>query len=158
MKKKNTNGVLRFWDYIRIAFYVKFRPDKLATIGPARGALLALPDGTTFISASPQLQEVRPLPTGGPLPMPHAMAMAVIEESAPNIGMGICTSASFELDEEFEQMQQQRDADELAVREMRFWPHGPSDAPELAKDIQNAAEALVVARDGVDHITPTEKE
>lgn len=158
MKKSTFNGELGFWDYLVIAFYTKFRPSKLSEVGPVRASLWALPNGKTFVRVSPRLQEVRPLPTSGPLPMPRAMAMAVIEETPPSVAQGVCTSASFELDEEFERNMQQRDADELAARELARTPHYVADEPALAKDIQDTAEALVVARDGVDHITPTKKE
>lgn len=149
MEKRIFDGNLGFWDYVAIAFYTKFAPKKLVAVGPARATIFALPNGKTFLSTSPRLQELKPLPTTAPLPMPRAMAMAVIEEVNPNLGAVSCTSASPELDDEFEAVIQQRDADELAAKELAL--RGDFG---LAKDIQSAAESFVIGRDGQDFITP----
>jgi hypothetical protein len=68
------DGNLGFWDYVRIGFYTRFAPKKLAAIGPVRGIAYAMPDGKTFFSASPRLQELRPLAVAaaGPLAKPQA--------------------------------------------------------------------------------------
>jgi hypothetical protein len=164
MEKRVFDGNLGFWDYIAIAFYTKFAPKKLVAVGPGRATIFALPNGKTFISASPRLQELKPLPTTAPLPMPRAMAMAVIEETNPNLGAVSCTSACPELDDEFEAAMQQRDADELAAKErastsvqnlqnlIAALEKGGYETPKDA--IQEAAEAVIIGRDGQDFITP----
>lgn len=149
MEKTTFDGNLGFWDYIAIAFYTKFSPKKLVAVGPARATVFALPNGKTFFSTSPRLQELKPLPTTAPLPMPRAMAMAVIEEVNPNLGAVSCTSASPELDDEFEAAMRQRDADEMVARELA----NAGFAAEV-EDIQNAAEVLVATLGGQDFITP----
>lgn len=168
MEKTTFNNDLGFWDYIAIAFYVKFAPKKLSAVGPARATIYALPHGKTFFSSSPRLQELKPLPTSSPLPMPGKLSMAVIEEAIP--GASPCTSASPELDDEFEAGIQKRDADELAAAErVRTSPDLVENLNRLVKsleeggyaakdDIQKTAEDLIVARDGVDLIHTPKKE
>lgn len=113
MDKTIFNGHLGFWDYVTIAFYTRFAPKKLSALGPAKATLFALPNGKTFFSASPRLQELRSLPTSAPLPMPQG---SVVPYGVPDVfASGVCTSASPELDDEFEASIQKRNADELEV-------------------------------------------
>lgn len=152
MDKEIFNGNLGFWDYVTIAFYTRFAPKKLAAIGPVRAVAYALPNGKTFFSSSPRLQELKPLPTSAPLPMPRAMAMSVIEEYAlPNFLNAANTSASPELDNEFEASIQKRDAEELAES------YRASNPACTDIDFQKSAEAVIIARDGVDHFHTNEE-
>jgi hypothetical protein len=133
------NNELKFWDYIKLAFYTKFAQKKLLEVGPARATIWVLPNGKTFLKASPLLQTLRPLTTTGPLPMPQAMAMAIIEEAEP--GVVGCTSASFELDDEFEANIQNRDVAEMTNRQ--------NSIRDL--DVDAIAQDLIAWNDYIDH-------
>lgn len=146
MEKEVFNGILGFWDYIAIAFRQKFVPKSIVEVGPARCSMFALPNGKTFFLASPRLQKTKPTESTGPLPMPRG---SVVPFDIPGVEnpFRTCTSASFELDDEFEAEIQQRDAAELATK---FRPEETSS--KQIQELQKAAEDLVTSRDGVDYI------